>query len=370
MKFISSLKSKNLSKETVLLRVDLNVKNLNDSLRLEAIIPTVKFLLGRDAKVVILSHRGRPQTLEGQKVNFDSSLTLSPSIPFLSKNISAPIKFIDNFDFEEIKKEIKDAPQRSVFMLENLRFLPGEDKNDPGLAKSLASLGTIYINDAFAVSHRKNASVVAIAKYLPSYAGLLFEKEYKALSLITKKPKRPLIFIIGGAKAADKIPVIKSFLKKADAFLLGGAVANTLLKAKGVDVKNSLYDEKLLDLAANLIKNKKIILPKDWETENFQILDISSATIAEFKKHIKKAKTIVWNGPLGLFETPRFRGGSKAIAEAIAESKAYSVVGGGETTQFIKSLDLQNKISFLSTAGGAMLEFLAGQKLPGIEVLK
>ncbi len=365
MKFLSKLKRKDLGHETVLLRVDLNVEKVEDSLRLEASIPTIKWLTERGAKIVLLSHRGRPKIAGGT----DSTLSLRATIPFLMKQLGQNINFIDTPDLQVAKDLIAEAPIGSINMLENLRFHADEEANDNKFAKQLAALGTMYVNDAFAVSHRKNASVVAISRYLPSYAGLLFEKEYATLSGILKKPAHPLIFIIGGAKTADKVPVIKNFLKIADCFLLGGGAGNTALVADGVDIKTSIYDPALIGFMKKILKSGKLELITDWLGEDEKILDIGLKTIDKFTARIKTAKTIVWNGPLGLFENPKFAAGSIAIAKAIAESNAFSIVGGGETTQLILSLGLQDKFSFLSTAGGAMLKFLAGKKLPGIEAL-
>ncbi len=363
MKFLSSIKKKSLEKETVLLRVDFNVEKFENSLRFETAIPTIEWLLAHNAKIVLLSHRGRPNGIE-------KNLSLASLIPFLSKRLSRQINFIDNFNFEDAKAFIKATESGALFMLENLRFNAEEEANDYQFAKKLTSLGTMFVNDAIAVSHRKNASIVAITKYLPSYAGLLFEKEFKALNNLIKKPARPLVLIIGGAKTSDKTPIIKKFIKKADLFLLGGGVGNTALLSIGIDIKNSISDPTQINFLRKIIKTKKIAPILDWAMEDDRILDIGAKTIESYKEYIMQAATIIWNGPLGLFENPKFANASIEIAKAISESKAFSIVGGGETTQLIMSLGLQNKISFLSTAGGAMLEFLAGKKLPGITALR
>lgn len=354
MKFLSELKDKDLSKEIVLLRVDLNVRRAEDSLRLRAIIPTIKFILERGGRVIILSHKGRPKDI-------DPEMSLAPYADYIAAKIGEPVIFA---------LDVRHLPEGRVLLLENLRFNPDEEKNDPNFAKTLADLGTMYANDAFAVSHRANASVAAITEFLPAYAGLLFEKEYNALSKVMENPERPLVFIIGGAKIADKLGVIERFWDKADAFLLGGGPANTVLKAKGVDIQNSIYDENLMDFASRLAASDKVVVPQDWEVGDHKILDIGPSSVRKFAGHISVAKTIVWNGPLGLYEDPRFRAGSEGIARAMAEGSAYTVVGGGETTELVASLGLEDKFSFVSTAGGAMLEFLAGKDLPGIEALK
>ena len=235
---------------------------------------------------------------------------------------------------------------------------------------ALASLGDIYVNEAFAVSHSKNASVCAITDYLPSYAGLLLEKEITALDEIIRSKKQPLVAILGGAKVKDKLPVIERFLHKASYILLGGGIANTFAKAKGLNIGQSLYKPAMVRKARHLLHKKNIIIPFDFMLEKDRILDIGPLTAARFAGIISKARVVFWNGPLGYFEDKRFKKGSEAVARAIAESRAFSVVGGGETTQLIRELHLEKRIDFLSTGGGAMIEYLAGKKLPGIEALK
>lgn len=354
MKFLSQIGRNDLSKEVALVRVDLNVEKIENSLRLKSVIPTIKFLRDRGASVLLLSHRGRPNGI-------DLGLSLEEYTKYISEKMGEPVDFFRNFSL------ITDS---RLALLENLRFDPREDNNDLSFAKELAGLGTMYVNDAFAVSHRANASISALAGLLPSYAGLLFEKEYSALSKVMNNPPRPLIFIIGGAKTKDKLSVIKYFWDKADAFLLGGGPANTILKAKGVDVQDSLFDASLLEEAKELLKSDKIVTPQDWVVDMRRISDIGPSSIRRFAEYINQAKTIVWSGPLGHFEDPKFKIGSEGVARAISESNAFTVVGGGETTELVMALGLENKISFLSTAGGAMLEFLAGNKLPGVAALE
>jgi phosphoglycerate kinase len=385
MRYLSQLKSKNLSKETCLLRVDFNIQSPKDIFRLEAALPTIKFLIKKRAKIVLLSHRGRPK-------GYDRTLSLKPIAKIFSRLLKKPIKFIDfnigtpdlpkltsilkRSDVLKLKNQISTASVGSIFLLENLRFLPAEEKNSTKLAKQLASLGTIYINDAFAVSHRKNASVVAIAKFLPSYAGLLLEKELKNLDKAIKKPRQPLVLIMGGAKISDKINLIKKFLTKAKYILIGGGLANTMLKARGIDIGDSLFEPRMITSAKRLLKYKKIILPNDLLVHRNKILDIGHLTIERFSEIINKAKTIIWNGPMGYFEDKRFTKGSIAIVNAIIKNKAFAVVGGGETTALFTSAIsnyqflISKKRLFVSTGGGAMLEYLAGKKLPGIKVLK
>ena len=387
MKYLSSLKNKNLFQQICLLRVDFNLtdddlKKQKVPLRIQAILPTIKFLLDKRAKVVILSHRGRPLKVSSFKFQV-SSYTLRPFARILSKLLKKPVKFIDfNFGTSDVPKltsilrtsdvlKIRNAPKGSIFLLENLRFFSGEDKNDQKFAKNLASLGTFYINDAFAFSHRPTASIAGIPKFLPSYAGLLLEKEIKNLSKVMKKPKQPLVIILGGAKISDKIGVIKNFLKKADCLLLGGGVANTFFAAQRLPIGKSLYEKRIVPTAKLLLRSRKIILPIDSVVQGKKILDIGPKTIKRYAEIIKKARTIVWSGPMGYIEEPRFAKGSEAIAWAILKSRVFSVIGGGETASIIQNSKnkIQNSRIFLSTGGGAMLEYLAGKKLPGIEAL-
>ncbi len=367
MRFLSKIAKQDLSREICILRVDFNVENWQDSLRIQASIPTIKCLLDRRARVIILSHRGRHK--EADNIAPDPSLTLSACIPVLSRELSTAINFLEGFDFPDMREKISRALPGSVFLLENLRFHKGEEKNDAKFARELASLGTLYVNDAFAVSHRKNASIVGITKYMPSYAGLLFEKEVAVLSEIMRAKKHPLVVILGGGKTDDKLGVLKNLWRVADFFLLGGGPGNTALKAGGVNVGDSVHDARLAKTMKKTLIDKKVIVPVDWIFEENKILDIGLETIENFKKYIGRARMIIWNGPLGLFEDAKYAVGSNAVAEAIAQSRAFSVIGGGETTQLVLSLHLQNKFSHLSTGGGAMLEFLAGKKLPGIIAL-
>ena len=388
MKFLSHLKNKDLANQTCLLRVDFNLtyddlKKQKIPLRIKSVLPTIKFLIKKRAKVVILSHRGRPEKVSSIKYQV-SNHTLKPFVKIISKILKNPVHFIDfdkktNFVKTEDVQKIRASINGSIFILENLRFLPGEDKNDANLAKRLAGLGTFYVNDAFAFSHRKDASMVAITKFLPSYAGLLLEKEIKNLSRIMKNPKKLLVIILGGAKVSDKIGVIKNFLKevkgqksKINCFLTGGGVANTFFAAQGLPVGKSLYEKEMIPAARQLLKSRKIILPVDAVRKDKKILDIGPKTAEKYSQIIKKAGTIIWNGPMGYIEDPKFTKGSKAITEAILKSRAFAIVGGGETTSIISNFQfpISKKNIFISTGGGAMLEYLAGKKLPGLEALK
>ncbi len=346
-----------------LLRLDFNTE---DDWRLRATLPTVKFLLHRASKVVIVSHRGRPR-------GFEKAFSLKADCRNMSRLIGKPIHFVPRPRFSEIKRKIGLAPRGSIFFLENLRFLKGEQENDPHFAKALSSLADFYVNDAFAVSHRANASVAAITKFLPSYAGMELEREVKFLGSVLKKPRHPLAFILGGSKAADKLGIIKHFKNKADHFLLSGVAANTILFLKEMDIKKSLKDENKKDLQKlrEILKYKNISLPTDFVWHCDAIVDIGPRTIKTFMEVLGRGRTIIWSGPLGLIEKKPYDKGTLAIARAIVKNrKAFSLAGGGETVMFLKKYKLDKKFSFISTGGGAMLEFLTGKKLPGIEALK
>jgi 3-phosphoglycerate kinase len=358
---------------TALLRLDFNTE---DDWRMQAVLPTIKFLLKKNCKIIVVSHKGRPN-------GFDKKLSLKKNAVHLTrllggKNIvGKKVRFIGHFIFNDIKKEIDHAQPRSVFLLENLRFIKGEEKNDPAFARQLASLAHFYVNDAFAVSHRANASVVAITKYLPSYAGFELESEIKSLGQAMLKPKRPLVLILGGAKAADKLGVIKFFKNKADWFLLGGGPANTILALKGMDIKKSVRDNdpksvrELKKLIASHNVFKRIVLPNNFVWQGAAIRDLGPKSIGLFAKKIAAAGTVLWSGPMGLIEKKQYTKGSVALAKTITKNrKAFSIAGGGETVMFLKKYKLDKKFSFISTGGGAMIDFLAGKKLPGITALE
>ena len=364
IKYLSKFPAVKLKEKTVLLRVDLNIKsdNIADAYRLEAIIPTLQFLKRAKAQIIVLSHRGRPG-------GSDPSLSLKPFASILSKKLKTKVVFRGS-----TSKWRSNLKSGEVILLENLRFDPREEANDKAFAKELASFGNIYVNDAFAVSHRANASVEAITKFLPSYAGLLLEQEIKHLDKTMKKYKKPLVLIVGGAKVEDKAGILKYFLQKADYILLGGGVANTFIRARGRDIKKSLFDDKT-DIT-DLVNRKNIFIPEDDVWKNEMIVDIGPKTQARYAEIIAKAKTIVWGGPMGRFEERGLEEGTRAIWQAILKNKkTFAVVGGGETVGSISLIHnsrsvMRSKNIFISTGGGAMLEYLSGQKLPGIEALK
>lgn len=362
IKFLSKINHKKVE-GVAILRLDFNTE---DSWRIDAALPTIKFLKKIASKIIIISHKGRPK-------NFDKKLSLKKESQYLSKKLKTKINFIPHFNFKLIKQKINAAPKGSIFVLENIRFLKEEYSGDRKLAKNLAKLGDYFVNDAFAVSHRKQTSITELPKLLPSYAGLELEKEIFYLSQILKKPKRPLILILGGAKAKDKLPLIQKFKNKANWILIGGGAANTMLFLKGIKIYKSLYekDKEILNQFKEILNYKNLILPIDWKIHKKQILDIGEKTIQLFKNKIKLAKTIIWNGPLGKIENKTFAKGTIEIAKTVAKnSKALSVVGGGETIMILKKYKLDKKIKFISTGGGAMLEFLINKKIPGIQALQ
>ena len=369
---------------TALLRLDFNTK---DDWRMRAVLPTIKFLLRHADRIIIISHRGRPQGVTmvgGVPKGRPAGYSLKKDAAKLSALLGGrAVTFIGYFRFDEIRRQVAASPRGSIFLMENLRFMPGEERNDAAFARHLASLGDFYVNDAFAVSHRANASVVAITKFLPHYAGMELETEITSLSRATVKPHHPVVLVLGGAKASDKLGVIAFFKNKAEWFLLGGGSANTALALRGMDIKESIRDtnQKELPILKKIANDRKVVLPVDFVwgpaapgtavTGKIAILDVGPETVAAFSKKIAAARTIIWSGPLGFIEKPRYANASVAIAKAIARNKqAYSLTGGGETVMFLKQYRLDKKFSFISTGGGAMLAFLAGAKLPGIEALK
>jgi phosphoglycerate kinase len=345
---MQTFKKLQFKEKRVLIRCDFNVPisddgKVLDSFRIQETIPTIKYLIKKGAKLLLISHLGRPA---GRELKY----SLRPIVERLEELLKKKVFFASDCVGEKIKKEVEKLKSGEIILLENLRFYKEEEENTQDFARKLANLADIYINDAFGASHRVHASIVGIPKFLPSTAGLLLEKEIKILEKIIKNPKKPLISIIGGAKAETKIGVINKILPVSDFVLVGGLMQEEIFKKKSF-----------------LKESQKIIFPQDSINKG---KDIGPLTINLFKKKIIPAKTIFWNGPLGQIEKKEFSKGTEEITKAIIKSKAFSVVGGGETIEFINRLDLTKKFNHISTGGGAMLEFLAGEKLPGIEVLK
>lgn len=379
LKFLDSAVAKKYREKICLLRVDLNIDptQAGDILRVEAVLPTIQLLLKYKVKVVLVSHRGRPPVakVNSQQLKVNSQFTLQPFTEIFSQKLGVPVTFLSHFNFPMVKRQLQWS-SRKVFLLENIRFLPGEETNDEALARSLSELGNCYVNDAFAVSHRANASVSAITKFLPSYGGLRLKEELASLDYVMKRPKRPFTLILGGAKVGDKLPLIAHFLKKTDTILLGSGPACTFFLAQGLPVGNSIVDRNFLPDVKKLLKSKKIRLPAEVHVEDRKILDIGPRAAEEYRAVIKKSRTILWNGPMGLSEQGVFAGGTKEMWKAILENRrARTVIGGGETIASFALLDPKPDIAsmkniFLSTGGGAMLEYLGGKKLPGVAALQ
>lgn len=386
---MKSIRNINVLNKRILLRVDLNVSldqqgQVLDDFRIRASLPTIEYLITEQAKVILMSHLGKP---EGKVVE---KLKLTPIQDRLMEYLDLSVVKAPDCVGQEIEDWTYEMQPTEILLLENLRFHKEEETNDENFAKNLAKLGDIYVNDAFGVCHRAHASVKAITQYLPSFAGLLLEKEIKILKKVLERPKRPLMVIIGGVKISTKIKLIQKFLKIADQILLGGALANTVLNAQGIATGKSLIEPMMIPEIKKLqITNTKLHLPVDAKVstgtigqklsritaigktgKNELILDIGPETEELFSQIIKKAKTIIWNGPMGFFEKELFAHGTEAIAKSIIESNAYSIVGGGETVAYIEKLGLVDKFSHVSTGGGAMLEFLTGEKLPGLKALE
>ncbi len=367
MHYLSQLTKSSINGLTCLVRVDFNIENLQENFRLRSTLPTINFLRERGTRVILVSHRGRPGA--GAEIG-DPRFSLKIVLPFLNQKLKETPVFLPDFNFKKIQATLEKNSSRNIFLLENLRFLPAEEKNDPRLATLLQPLADFFVNDAFSVSHRENASVTALPHVLPSYAGLLLEKEIENLSRVLKNYRKPLIVILGGAKVSDKLGLINNFKNRASYFLVGGAVANTFLKAQGKDIGDSVYEPRMLSVVKKMLRSKKIILPFDFVAAKNRFMDIGPLTAEAFISKIKGAKTIVWNGPMGFFENPAWANGSKTILKAVTATKAFSVVGGGETTELVTQMNAGNKLGFVSTGGGAMIAFLGGEPMPGIQALE
>ncbi len=387
-----TLKDFDVKGKRVIVRVDFNVPidgkgKITDETRIVKTLPTIQYLMSKGARVILISHLGRPK---GKK---DPKLSLKPASERLSKLLKKPVKFIPDCIGEATKNGTAALKNGEVALLENLRFYPEEEKNDATFSKSLASLAEIYVNDAFGAAHRAHASTAGITEYLPSAAGLLLAKEIEYFDRILKDPKRPFVAILGGAKVVDKIKVIENLMTKVDYLLIGGAMAYTFLKARGHKIGSSKFDFEGFELSKQILEKAKqtkvqFILPldhiiADTVTENAKTdiseidisegwigVDIGPKTIERFQAVIAQAKTIIWNGPLGVFEIKAFSNGTRQIAESIAQLKgATTVIGGGETAAAVVEMGLENRMSHVSTGGGASLEYLEGRELPGIKAL-
>lgn len=382
-----------LKGKTVFCRVDFNVPLNNgaitDDTRIRAALPTIQYLIDQDAKIVLASHLGRP---DGQ---VKEELRLTPVAARLSELLGKPVSKTDEVTGDAVTDAVKALKEGDVLLLENVRFNPGEEKNDPELAKAFAELADVYVNDAFGAAHRAHASTEGIAQYLqPAVAGLLMQRELDVLGAALETPKRPFTAIIGGAKVKDKIGVIENLLDKVDNLIVGGGLAYTFIKAKGYEIGKSLLDAEKIDLAKSFMEqaeekgvkfytpvdvvvaddfsedaNKKVVpidqIPSDWEA-----LDIGPETVKIYSDVIRSSKLVIWNGPMGVFELDAFATGTRGVAQALAESNdTYSIIGGGDSAAAVEKFDLADQMDHISTGGGASLELMEGKVLPGVAIL-
>ena len=383
-----SVRDLDVGGKRVLVRVDFNVPvkdgGVTDDTRIRRALPTIRHLLSEGARPILISHLGRP------KGEPDPKFAMDPVAKRLEELLGEPVEKLDAAVGPEVEKAL-DAPNGAgVVLLENSRFYPGETKNDPGLADQLAALADLYVDDAFGAAHRAHATTVGVAERLPAAAGLLLEEEIDYLDTVLEAPERPFVAILGGAKVSDKLGVIESLLGTADSLLVGGAMCFTLFKALGHEIGNSLVEDDYLEEAKRLMgeAGDRLILPVDVvvadaieEGSNFETvqvdaipsgkmgLDIGPETVELFEGHILGASTVFWNGPMGVFEIDAFAKGTEGVARAVADSKATSVVGGGDSVAAVNKLGLEDEMSHISTGGGASLEYVEGKELPGVAVL-
>jgi 3-phosphoglycerate kinase len=374
----------------VLIRVDFNVpldekRNITDDRRIRAALPTIKYAVDKGARVILMSHLGRPK---GKPAD---SLRMDPVAKRLGELLGKEVKKLDDCVGEEVKTEINEMKSGDVALLENLRFHPEEEKNEPNFVRDLAQLGEVYVNDAFGTAHRAHASTEGVAHHLPSVAGFLIGKEIEYLGKAVSSPQKPFVAVLGGAKVSDKIGVIDNLMDKVDSIIIGGGMAYTFLKAQGQEIGASKLEEDKIGLAGELLKTAdqkgvKIYLPVDHVVadkydasaraktvkdipEGWLALDIGPETVKIFKNALKGAKTIVWNGHMGVFEFEKFAGGSRELAKFVAGLDATTIIGGGDTAAMVAQLNLDEKMTHISTGGGASLEFLEGKQLPGVMAL-
>ena len=389
---LNTINEADLKGKRVLIRVDFNVPLkdgvVTDNTRIKAALPTIKYILDNGASLVVMTHLGRPK---GQK---NPAYSLAPVAKEFEKLLGSKVTLASDVIGPEVKKEVEALKPGEVLLLENVRFYAEEEKNDEAFAKELASYGDIYCNDAFGTAHRAHASTEGVSHYLPSYAGFLIEKEVKFMAPILENPEKPLVAIIGGSKVSSKITVLESLVRTCDTIVIGGGMAYTFLKVQGHEIGKSLVEDDYLETAKNFLakaaeKGVKVILPVDHVAAaefkedaapvavdavdipaDLMGMDIGPKTVELIKDAVKNAKTVVWNGPMGVFEFAAFSKGTEEVAKALAASDATSVVGGGDSVAAINKFGLADKISHVSTGGGASLEFLEGKVLPGIKALE
>lgn len=387
-----TVKDIDLKGKKVLVRCDFNVPmdeklNITDNRRIVAALPTIKYLIDQDCKIVLCSHLGRP------KGEIKPEFSLKPVSKEISRLLNKEVIMANDVIGQDAKTKAENLKNGEIMLLENLRFHREETDNEPNFAKELASFGEVFVNDAFGTAHRAHSSTEGVTHYLPAVSGFLIEKELKFLGDALANPERPFMAILGGRKVSDKIGVIESLLEKVDVLMIGGAMAYTFFKAMGYDVGNSICELDKLDLAKELMekakaKNVKFMLPIDTKVgkefdpnteskivkyteipEGWEGFDIGTETIKLYSEEVKKAKTLIWNGPVGLFEFEQFAVGTNSIARALADVDAVKIIGGGDSAAAVEKAGLAEKFTHISTGGGASLEFLEGKKLPGIEAL-
>jgi len=385
-----TIRDVDLHGKRVLMRVDYNVPIkegvISDDKRIKATLPTIKYILEQGAALVLMSHLGRPAG-----TGYEAEFSLKPIADRLAELLGKPVLFATDCIGAEVEAMAAQLQPGDVMLLENVRFYKAETKNDMGIAESLAKLGDVFVNDAFGTAHRAQSSTEGVARFLPAVSGFLMEKEIDFLGRATENPERPYVVILGGAKISDKIGVIRNMLSQADKVLIGGGMANTFFKAMGLEVGDSLMEAEVLDIAKALLEESadKLALPVDavvadaFDNEahskvvpvdevepGWRILDIGPATISKYEDILKTAKTVAWNGPMGVFEMPNFAKGTFAIAKILAEIDAITIIGGGDSASAVKKAGVADKMSHVSTGGGASLEFLEGKVLPGVAILQ
>lgn len=384
-----TIRDVDVSGKRVLVRVDFNVPldkagNITDDTRIRAAVPTIRYLIDHDAKVILMSHLGRP------KAKVQPEFSLRPVAEALSRLLGKPVPLASGAVGPEVENMVAGMGLGDVVLLENVRFYPGEEANDPSFAAQLASLGDIYVDDAFGTAHRAHASTVGVASLLPAVAGFLMEREIDVMGGALENPARPFMAIIGGAKVSSKADVLQNLLQKVDKLLLGGGMANTFLKAEGAEVGASLVEDDKLPEARQLLASARdrIVLPVDVVVadrldeqaqtkvvdvdrmpSDWLIVDIGPKTMQLFEQTLVSAKTVVWNGPMGVFEIPKFAGGTRAVAGVLAGLNATTIVGGGDSVAAVEQMGFADRMTLISTGGGASLEFLEGKQLPGVTAL-